>query len=84
MFPYTLFNYLNVWWPILHGNSVYHMSEYAFNINPRRHSPFRHPRRHKGAVRPPGFSKLSVVELSGKDCQIALDEYSRLVVRFCS
>ena len=29
-----------------------------------------------------GVSKLSVVELSGKDRRIALDEYSRLVVRF--
>ena len=34
-------------------------------------------------VRPPlGVSKRSVVELSGKDHQIALPEYSRLVVLF--
>ena len=31
---------------------------------------------------PPGVWKLSVVELSGKNQRIALDEYSRLVVRF--
>ena len=36
----------------------------------------------RGGGDPPGVSKLSVVELSGKDWQIALDEYSRLVVRF--
>ena len=35
-----------------------------------------------GGCDPPGVSKLSVVELSRKDWQIALDEYSRLVVRF--
>ena len=36
-----------------------------------------------GGVRPPpGVSKRSVVELSGKDQQIALAEYSRLVVLF--
>ena len=37
-----------------------------------------------GLVRPPplGVSKRSVVELSGKDQQIALAEYSRLVVLF--
>ena len=31
---------------------------------------------------PPRVSKLRVVELSGKNQRIALDEYSRLVVRF--
>ena len=36
-----------------------------------------------GLVRPPlGVSKRSVVELSGKNQQIALAEYSRLVVLF--
>ena len=36
-----------------------------------------------GLVRPPlGVSKRSVVELRGKDQQIALAEYSRLVVLF--
>ena len=37
-----------------------------------------------GLVRPPplGVSKRSVVELSGKDQQIALGEYSRLVALF--
>ena len=37
-----------------------------------------------GATRPPplGVSKRSVVELRGKDEQIALAEYSRLVVLF--
>ena len=36
-----------------------------------------------GGVRPPlGVSKRSFVELSGKDQQIALAEYSRLVVLF--
>ena len=36
-----------------------------------------------GATPPPlGVSKRSVVELSGKDQQIALAEYSRLVVLF--
>ena len=36
----------------------------------------------EGLVRPPGVSKLSVVELSGINQRIALDKYSRLVVRF--
>ena len=36
-----------------------------------------------GGVRPPlGVSKRSVVELRGKDQQIALAEYSRFVVLF--
>ena len=35
-----------------------------------------------GVQTPLGVSKLSVVELSGKDRRIALDEYSRLVVPF--
>ena len=35
-----------------------------------------------GATPPLGVSKRSVVELSGKDQQIALAEYSRLVVLF--
>ena len=37
----------------------------------------------RGLVRPPlGVFKRSVVELSGKDQQIALAEYSRLVALF--
>ena len=49
--------------------------------NPRPHTVFRHLRSDR--VRPPlGISKRSVVELSGKDQQIALAEYSRLVVLF--
>ena len=35
-----------------------------------------------GGIRPPGVSKLSIVEVSGKKRQIALDEYSQLVLRF--
>ena len=35
-----------------------------------------------GGCDPPGVSKRSVVELRGKDQQIALAEYSRLVVLF--
>ena len=43
---------------------------------------FRHLRSDRG-VRPPlGVFKRSVVELRGKDQQIALAEYSRLVVLF--
>ena len=53
----------------------------AFNSRP--HWPFRHPRWHKGVVvRPLRFFILSVVKIGGKDQQIALDEYSRLVVFF--
>ena len=37
-----------------------------------------------GATLPLGVSKRSVVELRGKDQQIALAEYSRLVVLFWS
>ena len=33
-------------------------------------------------VQPRGISKVSAVELSGKDQRIALDEHSRFVVRF--
>ena len=54
-------------------------------LNSRRHLPFRHPRRHKGGlVRPPPsrFQSTCVVELSGKDQWIALDEYSRMMARF--
>ena len=47
-----------------------------------RHFPILDGSRGGGGCDPPGVSKLSVVELSGKDWQIALDEYSRLVVRF--
>ena len=45
---------------------------------------FRHLWSDRGVVRPPplGVSKRSVVELSGKNQQIALAEYSRLVVLF--
>ena len=35
-----------------------------------------------GGGNPLRVSKVSVVELSGKDHRIALDEYSRLVVHF--
>ena len=51
-------------------------------FNPRPDTVFRHLRSDRGGlVRPPlGVSKRSVVELSGKDQQIALAEYSRLVV----
>ena len=54
-------------------------------FNPRPDTVFRHLRsdRGLGLVRPPlGVSKRSVVELHGKDQQIALAEYSRLVVLF--
>ena len=54
-------------------------------INPRPDTVFRHLRSGQGGglVRPPlGVSKRSVVELSVKDQQIALAEYSRLVVLF--
>ena len=53
------------------------------NFNPRPDTVFRHLRSDRGGglVRPPlGVSKRSVVELSRKDQQIALAEYSRLVV----
>ena len=55
-----------------------------FYLNPRPDTVFRHLRSDRGGlVRPPlGVSKRSVVELSGKDQQIALAEYSRLVVLF--
>ena len=36
----------------------------------------------RGDANPLGVSKVSVVGLSGKYQRIALDEYSRLVVRF--
>ena len=55
------------------------------SINPRPDTVFRHLRSDRGGVgaTPPlGVSKRSVVELSGKDQQIALAEYSRLVVLF--
>ena len=51
----------------------------------RRHLPFRHPGRHKwGWYDPPPLrvSKVCVVELSDKDQRIAIDEYSRMAVRF--
>ena len=35
-----------------------------------------------GRCDPPRVSKLKVVELSGKNRQTALEDYSRLVVRF--
>ena len=55
-------------------------------FNPRPDTVFRHLGRTGGGVgaTPLGVSKRSVVELSGKDQQIALAEYSRLVVLFCS
>ena len=64
-------------------NDMLYMS--PFHFNPRPDTVFRHLRSDKGGggVRPPlGVSKRSVVELSGKHQQIALTEYSRLVVLF--
>ena len=57
------------------------------SLNPRRHSPFRHPRSSTaqemgGWCDPLGVSKVSVVELSGKHQRIAFDECLRLVLRF--
>ena len=50
-------------------------------FNPRPDTVFRQLRSDRGGMRPPlGVSKQSVAELSGKDHQIALTEYSRLVV----
>ena len=53
-------------------------------INPRPDTVFHHLRSDRSWCDPPplGVSKRSVVELSGKDQQIALAEYSRLVVLF--
>ena len=56
-------------------------------LNPRPWSVFRHLRQCRGGRcnhhhHPLRVSKLSVVELSGKIQWIALDEFSRLVVRF--
>ena len=54
------------------------------NLNPRPDTVFRHLRSDKGGCDPPplGVSKRSVVELSEKGQQIALAEYSRLLVLF--
>ena len=56
------------------------------NLNPCPDTVFRHLRSDRGGgvvgATPLGVSKGSVVELSGKDQQIALAEYSRLVVLF--
>ena len=49
---------------------------------PRPFSVFRHLPQVEGGCDPPGVWKLSVEELSGKHQRIALDKYSRLVVRF--
>ena len=49
-------------------------------LNPRPDTLFRHLRSSWCDPSPLGVSKQSVVELSGKDQQIALAEYSRLVV----
>ena len=53
-------------------------------INPRPDTVFRHLRSDRGGwCDPPlGVSNRSVVELSGKDQQIALAEYLRMVVLF--
>ena len=53
-------------------------------FNPRPDTVFRHLRsdRGGGGATPLGVSKRSVVKLNGKDQQIALAEYSRLVVLF--
>ena len=60
---------------------------HATRVNPRPDTVFRHLRSDRGGgagwCDPPlGVSKRSVVELSGKDQQIALAEYSRLVALF--
>ena len=52
------------------------------SFNPRPDTVFCHLRSDRGGCDPLGVSKRSVVELSGKDQQIALAEYSRLVVLF--
>ena len=56
------------------------------SFNPRPDTVFRHLRSDRGGgvvgATPLGVSKRSVVELSGKDQQIALAEYSRLMVLF--
>ena len=51
-------------------------------FNPRPDTVFRHLRSDRISATPLGVSKRSVVELSGKDQQIALAEHSRLVVLF--
>ena len=54
-------------------------------FNPRPDTVFRQLRTDRGGgvgATPLGVSKRSVVVLSGKDQQIALAEYSRLVVLF--
>ena len=51
-------------------------------LNPRPDTVFRHLRSDKVGAIPLDVSKGSVVELSGKDQQIALAEHSRLVVLF--
>ena len=56
---------------------------HSSQINPRPDTVFRHLRPDRGGwCDPPGVSKRSVVELCGKDRQIALTEYSRLVILF--
>ena len=59
---------------------------FHFFINPRPDTVFRHLRSDSGegvgATNTLGVSKHSVVELSGNNEQIALAEYSRLVVLF--
>ena len=53
------------------------------HLNSRPITVFRHLRSDRGGgATPLGVSKRSVVELSGKDQQIALTEYSRLVALF--
>ena len=54
---------------------------HLYGFNPRPDTVFRHLRSDRGCD-PLGVSKRGVVELSGKDQQIALPVYSRLVVLF--
>ena len=56
-----------------------------WRFNPRQFSVFRHLRQWtRGSDVTPltRISKLSVIEPSGKSQRIALDEYSRVMVRF--
>ena len=64
---------LRIWLPPMH----------LYGFNSRLDTMFRHLRSDRGGgATPLGVSKRSVVELSGKDQQIALAVYSRLVVLF--
>ena len=74
---------------LIHGFPMHkHTREWLKHscVNPRPDTVFHHLRSDRGlgvgATHPLGVSKRSVVELSRKDQQIALAEYSRLVVLF--